>query len=98
MLRDLQHRFDAEGRSYVIEVCAPGRNAAPVSAGPFDVHIAVDVAEILPEWQRVEPERVVRQVTDYVVKLVPASVKRDDWTRFADAVLAWVCANREATA
>lgn len=40
----------ADGRAYVIEVSAPGRKPAQVSAGPFDVHIAVDVGEILREW------------------------------------------------
>jgi len=77
VIRDLQIRLKSDGRMYVIEVCAPGVNSAPVSAGPFDVHIAVGVGEILPEWRTVEPERVVRQVTDYVVSLVPASVTRD---------------------
>jgi hypothetical protein len=96
VIRDLQYRLTAEGRDYVIEVCAPGRSPAPVSAGPFDVHIAVDVAQILPEWRTAEPERVVRQVTDYVVSLVPKSATRDQWTKFADVVLAWVCAHLNA--
>ena len=39
----LQHRFHAGGRDYVIDVCAPGRRAAQVSAGQFDVHILADV-------------------------------------------------------
>jgi hypothetical protein len=69
-----------------------------VSAGSFDVHIAVGVDEILREWQTAEPERVVRQVTNYVVPLVPKSVTREQWTTFADVVLAWLCAHQEATA
>lgn len=97
-VRDLQIRLLADSRTYVIEVCAPGSNPAPVSAGAFDVHIAIGVDEILPEWRQVEPERVVRQITDYVVPLLPASIKREDWTRFADVVLAWACAHRDATA
>ena len=97
-VRDLRHRLDAEGRVYVIEVCAPGVNSAPVSAGPFDVHIAVHVSEILREWRTAEPERVVRQVTDYVISLVPNSVTREQWTKFADVVLAWVCAHQAARA
>ena len=80
MLRDLQFRLEAERRSYVIEVCASGKNPAPVSAGPFDVHIGVDVAEIIREWRGAEPERVVRLVVDYVKPLVPKSVKRGQWT------------------
>lgn len=98
MIRDLQFLLSAEGRDYVIEICAPSRNPAPVSAGPFDVHITVCVAELVPNWRELEPELVVRPVADYVVPLVPASVRRDDWTRFADAVLAWVCAHRDITA
>ena len=98
VVRDLQYRLTGEGRNYVIELRAPGANPAPVSAGDFDVHIAVGIAEILPEWQKVEPERVVRQIADYVVRLVPANIRREDWTKFADAVLAWVCAHRDATA
>ena len=98
MLRDLQFRIVADGRAYVIEVCAPSRNPAPVSAGPFDVHITIGVDDVLSEWQKVEPERVVRQVTDYVVALVPKSVPRDQWTAFADAVLAWVCEHQDAAA
>jgi hypothetical protein len=96
MIRDLQHHLNADGRDYVIEVCAPGRNPAPVSAGPFDVHIGVDVAEIIREWRAAEPEHVVRMVVDYVKLLVPKSVTRDQWTKFADGVLAWVCAHQAA--
>jgi hypothetical protein len=32
------------------------KTAALVSAGPFDVHIAVSVAEAHPEWQHMEPD------------------------------------------
>ncbi len=67
-----------------------------MSAGPFDVHIGVDVAEIIREWRGAEPERVVRTVVDYVKPLVPKSVRREQWTKFADAVLAWVCAHQAA--
>jgi hypothetical protein len=94
VIRDLQIRLKADGRNYVIEVCATGVNSAPVSAGPFDVHITVGVAEILPEWRTVEPERVVRHVADYGVALIPKSVPREQWTKFADVVLAWVCEHR----
>ncbi len=98
MIRDLQYRLTVERRDYVIEVCAPGRNPAPVSAGPFDVHIGVDVAEIIREWRGAEPEPVVRMVVDYVKPLVPKSVRRDQSTKFADAVLAWACAHHAEAA
>ena len=98
MIRDVQIRMNAEGRTYVIEICAPGVNSAPVAAGPFDVHIAVGVAGILPEWRGVEAERVVREVVDDVRPLVPVSVTPGQWSRFADVPLAWVCAHVEATA
>ena len=94
VIRDLQYRFSAEGRDYVVEVCAPGKNPAPISAGMFDVHITFGVAEILPEWRKVEPEVVVRKIANHAVRFVPASVTRAQWTKFADAVLAWVCAHQ----
>jgi hypothetical protein len=96
-VRDLQYGLIADGRNYVIEVCAPGRNPAPVSAGPFDVHIMADVPASLIDSD-VEPEKVVRHVIDYVTPLVPASVTPNQWGKFSDVVLAWVCAHRAATA
>ena len=97
MIRDLQFSLKPKGRDYVIEVCAPGRNPAPVSAGPFDVHITADVPNGLQDSD-MEPEKVVRHVIDYVTLLVPASVTPDQWGKFSDVVLAWVCAHREALA
>ncbi len=42
-VRDLQHSLNADGRDFVIEVGAPGKNPAPVPADPFDVDILADV-------------------------------------------------------
>lgn len=96
-IRDLQFCFHAGGRAYVVEVRAPGRNPAPVSAGPFDVHIAVITADILP-GSDVEPERIVRRVIRSVRPLVGGAVTPQCWGKFADAVLAWACAHLAATA
>lgn len=76
--RDLQHRFPDRWRDYVIEICAPGRNPAPVSAGPFEVHVMADAPDRLDDPD-VEPEKVVRHVIDYVTNLVPVSVTADQW-------------------
>lgn len=97
-LRDLQHRIQADGRNYIIEVCAPGKNPAPVSAGPFDVHVTIAIDEIFPEWTHTEPEQFVRHVVESVKPLVPASVTSDQWSSFADFVLVWVYAHRDAAA
>jgi hypothetical protein len=97
MIRDLQCIFNAEGRRYVVEVSAPGKNQAAVSAGPFDVHVMVDVPETMTD-DACEPERVVRHVLDYTKPLLPASMPAKQWERFSDVVLAWVCKHRAAMA
>ena len=54
VIRDLQHHMQVNGWRYVIELCAPSTNPAPVRVGPFDVHIITDVS---PEFddKDVEP-------------------------------------------
>lgn len=82
VIRDLQYLLHVDGRKYVVEVCAPGSTTGPLSAGPFDVHITVGVDDILPEWRRAAPERVVRQVIDYVRPLVPATITSEQLATF----------------
>ena len=95
-IRDLQCVFNVDGRTYVVEVSAPGKQRAPESVGPFDVHIAVDVPADFDDYGDPEPEKVVRHVVDYTRPLLPASTTPEQWARFADVVLAWVCKHRDA--
>ena len=55
LIRDLQYRLTADGRDYVIEVCAPDHRPAPMPAGLFDAHILADVPEGFDD-EDAEPE------------------------------------------
>jgi hypothetical protein len=94
-IRDLPCLFNAEGRRYVVEVCAPGKNPAPVSVGPFGVQVIAGVLDDFRESHD-EPEAVVRYVMDYTKPLLPASVTPQEWGRSSDVVLAWICTHRAA--
>jgi hypothetical protein len=94
-IRDLQCMFNVEGRKYVVEVRAPGKRPAPETVGVFDVHVAVDVPEDFDDYGDHEPEKAVRHVMDYTRPLLPESTTPEQWSRFGDVVLAWVCKHRE---
>lgn len=94
-MRDVLCLFNAEGRRYVVEVCAPGKNPAPVSVGTFDVLVVAGVRDDFLESLD-EREAIVRYVMDYTKPLLPASVTPQQWGRFSDVVLAWVCTHRAA--
>lgn len=95
ILRDLQYRFDIDGRVYIVEVRAPGRNAAPVSAGTFDVQIAVEAPLLVDDLDGDATEQIVREVMDYLRPLLPAALSVGQWGEFSDVVLAWVSEHRQ---
>lgn len=95
-IRDIQHRFHVDGRTFVVEVCAPGRHPASVSVGPFDVHIAADVPANFDDYGDDEVESVVCHVADYVRPLIPSSVTQVEWELFKASVCSWVCTHRTA--
>ena len=95
---DVQFWFDADGRAYIVEVCAPGNDPAPESVGAFDVHIVADVPDNVGDYEDDEPEQVVRHVMDYLRPLLPASLPVSQWAKFSDVLLAWVCAHRHRSA
>lgn len=96
MIRDIQHRFNADGRDYVIEVCAPGKNPAPVSAGPFDVHIAAAAPSNFADTDVEAPEKVAAGIIQSVQALVPKAIAGREWGDFAGAVCNWICSHRRA--
>lgn len=97
-IQDLQFRFSAEGRTYVVEVRAPGKRADPVHDASIDAQIVVDAPKDFADYDGEEPDVVVCQLVDYVRPVVPASVNAGLWDWMADAVLAWVEAHRDADA
>jgi hypothetical protein len=57
----------------------------------------VDVPDTLAD-DACDPEEVVRHIVDYTKPLLPESTTPQQWGKFADVVLAWVCRHREARA
>jgi len=88
-IAEIQHAFDVDGRLYLVRIRAVGNQCAPVSVSAFDVYVSAVLADILPEYNRAEPELVARQVVNYIRPLVPATA--DQLGDFADVVLAFVC-------
>ena len=94
--RDVQHRFHVDGRTYVVEVCAPSKQPAPISVGPFDVHIAADVPANFDDYGQEDVDDVVRHIVDYIRPLMPPSVSALELDAFSASVCGWVCTHRTA--
>ena len=93
-VRDLQFLFNADGRRYAVEVCSPRSEPAPLSAGPFDVHITADVPRDFDDYDDEEPEKVVGHIVQFVRSLLPDSIPLVEWEAFTGSVYRWVCAHR----
>jgi hypothetical protein len=79
IIRDLQHRFEVDGRAVVVQVCACGEHPAPEPVPVFDSIIVIAAPEALAHHEDDEPEKIVRAVFDQVHPLMPAVMDVDAW-------------------
>jgi hypothetical protein len=98
IIRDLEHRFNADGRAYAVQVCGCGNHAAPVSGGPVDIVLFECVPDHVLDHEDDDPHAIVRLVTQHAKARLPASIPTEQWEEFANAVYEWVCEHRRAAA
>jgi hypothetical protein len=100
IVRDLEYRFDIDGRVYLVQVCSPdAHSAAPVtrSAGQFDIMIMTAPADTLASFQRGDPAVMADHVIHDVSARMP-TLPRAEIETFRDAVIAWIGEHRQAAA
>lgn len=93
---DIQHRFNIDGHLFVITVCAPGRQPAPIAVGEFHTHLTVVAPDsvIGPDTKSIP--RVAEAIASDARRLLPTNVPSDQWGEFRLRLLGWVDAHRKA--
>lgn len=99
-VRDLEYRFDVQGRIFIAQVCCPDlHSAAPVtrSGGPFDVMIVTTSSDNLEEFLSADPtvlaDRIIGDIGTRMPVAPPSSVDA-----FRAEIVAWIQAHRRAVA
>ena len=99
LIRDLEHRFVVDGRSYHVHVVSDDPRPQPyLVRDDFDVSIITCPKSDLDNFDCNEPHKVALDVVEGVVKFMPSKPSPEELDAFHEAVLDWIMRHRGAVA
>jgi hypothetical protein len=97
-IRDLEHRFNLDGRVYVAQVCSGATHtAAPVFMRDFDIAVVTCASDELFDFDNDDPHFLAQRVVADISTRLP-NVSEAELAAFYDEVVVWICEHRRAAA